>query len=134
MLFGAEHVKRYRETDGREGHIWREGTKTLILTTKGRRSGEPRSTPLIYEPHGDDFVIVGSNGGNDVAPNWLQNLEADPLVEVQVLADRFQAHARFATAEEKPELWELMTASWQHFPEYQQKTRREIPVVVLERI
>jgi deazaflavin-dependent oxidoreductase (nitroreductase family) len=133
MLFGAEHVQRYVETDGREGYIWREGTKILILTTRGRKSGLPRSTPLIYQPHGDDHIVVGSNGGNDVAPDWYQNLAANPEVEVQVLADRFAARARTVTAAEKPELWELMVATWPHFVEYQAKTERDIPVVVLER-
>jgi deazaflavin-dependent oxidoreductase (nitroreductase family) len=133
MLFGAEHVQRYVETDGREGYIWREGTKILILTTTGRISGEPRSTPLIYQPHGEHYIVVGSNGGNDVAPDWYQNLAANPDVEVQVLADRFAARARTVAAEEKPELWELMVATWPHFVEYQGKTERDIPVVVLER-
>jgi deazaflavin-dependent oxidoreductase (nitroreductase family) len=133
MLFGAEHVKRYIETDGREGHEWREGTKTLILTTKGRRSGEQRSTPLIYEPHGDDYIVVASKGGADEHPGWYMNLQAEPQLEVQVLCDRFSAHARTATAEERPELWQLMNSAWPHYAEYQEKTSREIPIVILER-
>lgn len=133
MLFGPEHVKRYVETNGEEGHIWREGTTILILTTKGRRSGQPHSTPLIYEPHGDDYLIVASKGGADKAPAWYLNLEADPQVEVQVLGERFSAHARTATAAERPALWQAMVAVWPHYDEYQAKTTREIPVVVLER-
>jgi deazaflavin-dependent oxidoreductase (nitroreductase family) len=133
MLFGQEHVERYRETDGEEGHDW-NGTTALILTTKGRRSGEARSTPLIYGTSGEDYLVVASKGGAPEHPGWYLNLEADPDVEVQVRGDRFHAHARTATAEEKPELWSIMTASWPAYDEYQTKTEREIPVVVLERV
>ena len=133
MLFGQEHVKRYRETDGREGHEW-QGTTTLILTTTGRRSGEPRSTPLIYGRHGDDLVVVASKGGAEEHPAWYVNLLAQPEVEVQVQADRFRARARTATPEEKPELWEMMVGRWPAYADYQRKTDREIPVVVLERL
>jgi len=131
MLFGQEHVKRYIETDGAEGHEWR-GAHTLILTTTGRRSGEPRSTPLIYGRWGEDYVVVASKGGAPEHPAWYLNLSEDSEVGVQVLADRFRARARTATAEERPELWTLMTASWPAYDEYQRKTGREIPVVVLE--
>jgi deazaflavin-dependent oxidoreductase (nitroreductase family) len=132
MLFGQEHVERYRETDGAEGHDW-NGTTVLLLTTKGRRSGEPRTTPLIYGPHGDAYVVVASKGGAPEHPAWYQNLSADPEVEVQVRGDRFRARARTATAEEKPEMWSTMTKQWPQYDQYQTKTAREIPVVVLER-
>jgi deazaflavin-dependent oxidoreductase (nitroreductase family) len=131
MLFGPQHVRRYVETNGQEGHDW-QGTTTLILTTKGRRSGEPRSTPLIYQRHGDDYLVVASKGGADEPPAWYLNLEADPDVEVQVLGERFHARARTAGAAEKPELWQIMLGAWPAYAEYQQKTTREIPVVVLE--
>lgn len=132
MLFGQEHVERYVETDGREGHDW-QGAQVLILTTTGRRSGERRSTPLIYGRHGDDYAIVASKGGADEPPAWYLNLEAKPDVEVQVRGDRFKARARTASADEKPQLWRIMTEQWPAYDEYQQKTEREIPVVVLER-
>jgi len=132
MLFGKEHVDRYRATDGAEGHDW-QGTTTLLLTTKGRRSGEQRTTPLIYQQHGDDYLIVASKGGADEPPAWFLNLEAEPDVEVQVKGDRFPARARTATPDEKPEMWQTMTATWPAYDEYQEKTSREIPVVVLER-
>jgi deazaflavin-dependent oxidoreductase (nitroreductase family) len=130
-LHGQPHVERYRETDGEVGHEWR-GTKTLLLTTTGRRSGESRTTPLIYGRHGDDYLVVGSKGGSDEPPGWLLNLEANPEVEIQVKDRRMRAHARTATAEEKPELWETMTREWPAYDEYQQSTDREIPVIVLE--
>lgn len=131
-LFGQEHVDRYRETDGADGHEW-QGTKTLLLTTTGRRSGEPRELPLIYGRHGDDYLVVASKGGAPEHPAWYLNLEADPDVEVQVGADRFKATARTATSDERAEMWKTMTAEWPAYDEYQQKTDREIPVVVISR-
>jgi deazaflavin-dependent oxidoreductase (nitroreductase family) len=131
-LFGEEHVRRYVETGGREGHDWR-GTTTLILTTRGRRSGEPRSTPLIYQTEGDAYLVVASAGGRDTPPAWLRNIEADPDVTVQVRDERFPARARLASAQEKPSMWAKMVAVWPDYDSYQQRTEREIPVVVLER-
>ena len=132
MLFGEEHTQKYKETGGQEGHDW-QGTQTLLLTTKGRKSGEPRELPLIYGKSGDDYLIVASKGGADAPPAWYLNIEADPDVEVQVWDDRFPAKARVATAEEKPEMWKTMTAEWPAYDDYQKKTERQIPVVVLER-
>ena len=132
MLFGQEHVKRYVETDGAEGHDW-QGTTVLILTTKGRRSGQSRSTPLIYQRHGDDYVVVASKGGAPEDPAWYLNLESDPEVTVQVQGDRFKAGARTASPDEKPELWRIMTGAWPAYDDYQRNTSRDIPVVVLER-
>lgn len=133
MLFGQEHVDRYVETDGEEGHDWEEGTTVLILTTTGRKSGEERSTPLIYQPHGDGYLVVASKGGADEPPSWYLNIETQPEVTVQVKDDRFAARARTATPDEKPDMWRTMTATWPAYDEYQQQTDREIPVVVLER-
>lgn len=132
MLYGKEHVQRYQETDGAEGHDW-QGTVTLLLTTTGRKSGKERTTPLIYQPDGDAYLIVASKGGADEPPLWYRNLEADPVVKVQVKGDKFTARARTATAEEKPAMWRKMAATWPAYDEYQTKTAREIPVVVLER-
>jgi deazaflavin-dependent oxidoreductase (nitroreductase family) len=132
VLFGPEHVARYEATDGKEGHAW-EGTQTLLLTTKGRRSGEPRTTPLIYAPYGDAYTVVASKGGSDEPPAWYLNLSEEPNVEVQIWGERFKARARTASPEEKPEIWKTMVGEWPAYDEYQQRTEREIPVVVLER-
>jgi deazaflavin-dependent oxidoreductase (nitroreductase family) len=134
VLFGQEHVDRYRATDGEEGHDWERGSSVLLLTTTGRKSGEERTTPLIYAPYGDDaYTVVASKGGTDEPPSWFLNLSEDPEVEVQVWGDRFGARARVATPEEKPGMWETMTAQWPDYDAYQRNTSREIPVVVLER-
>jgi len=132
MLYGQEHVDRYQATDGEEGHEW-QGTTALLLTTTGNRSGEERTTPLIYQEHDGDYLVVASKGGSDEPPAWYRNIEADPTVQVQVKGDKFTAKARDADPEEKPAMWRKMTAAWPDYDEYQTKTDREIPVVVLER-
>jgi deazaflavin-dependent oxidoreductase (nitroreductase family) len=128
-----DHVRRYVETNGEDGHEWR-GTQTLLLTTLGRRSGKARRTALIYGQDGDDYVVVASKGGYPHNPGWYENLAADPSVRVQVKDDVFQARARTASPEERTRLWQLMTARWPDYDAYQEKTDREIPVVVLERV
>jgi len=133
MLFGQEHVDRYRATDGDEGYSWQRGTSILLLTTRGRRSGAERTTPLIFEPHGDDYLIVASRGGTDQPPGWYLNLQAEPEVRVQIRGEVFNARARDATPEEKPPMWRKMAAVWPDYDAYQERTERVIPVVVLER-
>ena len=133
MLFGQEHVDRYRATGGEEGHEWRPGVPTLLLTTTGRKSGEARTTPLIYGEDGANHVVVASKGGAPEHPAWFKNLDADPSVRVQVGPDEFAAGARVATGEERERLWKLMSGIWPDYDDYATKTDREIPVVVLER-
>ncbi len=134
VLFGEEHVKRYRETDGVEGHSWLKGSTVLLLTTTGRNSGQPTTTPLIYTLDGDNPVIVASKGGAPEHPGWFRNLSKTPEVEVQIKGDRFAARARTAEGEERDRLWRQMSEMWPDYDEYQTKTDREIPVVVLERL
>ena len=126
------HAQRYIETGGEDGHSW-EGVSTLLLTTTGRRSGQSRTTPLIYGRDGDRYLVVASRGGAPKHPDWYENLVAQPEVHVQVMADHFRARARTASAAEKPALWRTMTAIWPAYAEYQARTAREIPVVVIER-
>ena len=132
MLFGQEHVDRYRATDGEEGHEW-QGVQTLLLTTTGRKSGEDRTTPLIYGQDNGSFVVVASKGGAPEDPAWMKNLREDAGAKVQVAADKFEARARTATGDERDRLWARMAEIWPAYEDYASKTDRLIPVVVLER-
>lgn len=131
MLFGDEHVQRYLETDGAEGHDW-QGTSVLVLTTTGRRTGLPRDNALIYGRDGDSYLVVASKGGADRAPYWYTNLVENPDVLVQVKGEKFHARARTADAAEKARLWPVMTAEWPSYDDYQTKTDRDIAVVILD--
>ncbi len=131
-LFGDEHVRAYQETDGERGYEWR-GTQCLLLTTVGRKSGEPRTMPLIFAPDEDRQVIVASKGGAPEHPAWYLNLRDNPEVEVQVKGDKFTATARDAEGEERARLWDVMVGEWPDYNDYQAKTDREIPIVILER-
>jgi proline iminopeptidase len=130
--FGDEHVRLYRETDGETGHEWREGSTILLLTTKGRKTGLDRTVPLIYDLEGANPVIVASKGGAPDHPGWFKNLVKTPEAEVQILDRRVPVRAREAEGEERALLWEQMNRMWPHYEEYQAKTDRRIPVVVLE--
>lgn len=130
-LFGDEHVRVYRETKGERGYEW-NGTRILLLTTTGRKSGERRTNPLIFVPHGDGWAIIASKGGAPEDPAWYLNLEADPRVEVQVKADVYEARARTAPSPEREQIWAEAVKVWPDYDAYQAKTPREIPVVVLE--
>ena len=123
----------YLDTDGEVGYEWRKGTSILILTTKGRKSGEERLNALIYGMAGDNPMIVASKGGNPQHPAWYLNLREDPAVQVQIYGEKFDATARDATPEERPELWKQMVEHWPPYDEYQERTDREIPIVILER-
>lgn len=132
-LHGPPHVQRYLETDGEDGYHWRNGTTILLLFTTGRKTGQERTNALIFQPHGDAFTVIASKGGDDQPPAWFLNLEHDPTAQVQIKGDRFPVRARVATPEEKPALWSKMVEAWPDYDDYQTKTDREIPVVVLER-
>ena len=131
-LLGDEHVAKYRETNGEVGYHW-NGATCLLLTTTGRRSGEPRTVPLIFAADGDRAIVVASKGGAPDHPAWYCNLEAEAGVEVQILADRFAARARTVEGDERDHCWRLATAVWPNYDEYVKRTTRRIPVVVLER-
>ena len=133
-LFGEEHVRRYIETDGEEGYTWREGSPILLLTTTGRKSGKEYTAPLIFGEDDGNYVLVASKGGRPEHPSWYVNLAANPDVGVQVKGDKFRARARTAEGEERDRLWRAMNEIWPHYDEYQTKTTRQIPVVVLDRI
>ena len=128
----AKHTRKYVESDGEDGYLW-NGVPTLVLTTTGRRSGQLRRNAVIYAEDGERYVVVGSKGGHDHHPLWYLNLVENPDVGVQIKGERFQARARTADPEERAQLWPLMTAIWPDYDQYQAKTERELPVVILER-
>lgn len=127
----AKHIRAYVETDGRRGHRW-SGVHTLLLTTRGRKTGKQRRTALIYGRDRNRYLVVASNGGAAKDPQWYLNLVEDPRVDVQVGAEKFSALAHTATPEEKPEPWQRMASIWPEYETYQQPTSREIPVVIIE--
>lgn len=131
-LFGDEHVSVYRETAGERGYHWR-GTTILLLSTVGRRSGESRTTPLIHRTDGDRWVVVASKGGAPANPGWFENLKANPEVTIEVKGETVPVRATVAEGEERSRLWSLMTEVWPAYDDYQSRTARQIPVVVLSR-
>jgi deazaflavin-dependent oxidoreductase (nitroreductase family) len=129
-LLGAEHVRRYRETGGKVGYLW-NGVPTLLLTTTGRRSGQPRTTPLIFGRDGDDYLVIASQGGAPTHPQWFQNLQACPEAEIQVRDERMAVTARAAGDDERSRSWTIMAQIWPNYEVYRSRTERVIPVVVL---
>ena len=136
----TEHLRIYRETGGAEGHLF-DATSvgfpprmpSLLLTTVGRRSGVKRTSPLFYGKAGDAYIVIGSKGGADKHPAWYLNLLANPIAEVQVGSEIFTARARVAMGEERRQLWDQMAQIASPYNDYQKKTKREIPVIVLEK-
>jgi deazaflavin-dependent oxidoreductase (nitroreductase family) len=140
MSWIEAHAAQYRK-DPESAHDWdvsalpqsnAEGIyPTLLLTTKGRKSGRPRSVPLLYQPCGEGFIVVGSRGGSAEHPAWYLNLQADPACAV--LAGRLECRtrAKTLTGERRTRYWDLMVRCWPDYASYQALTTREIPVVVL---
>jgi|SRR3954454_16153745 len=122
-------VETFRANNGRMPN----GAALLLLTSKGARSGQTRLNPLAYTRDGERFVVIASKGGNPANPDWYHNVVANPEVTVEVGGDRFQAHARVAEGAERERLFDAQAALMPNFAEYQQKTSRQIPVIVLER-
>jgi deazaflavin-dependent oxidoreductase (nitroreductase family) len=127
-----KHIKTYLATDGAQGHEFRVGAPVLLLTVTGRKTGVLHRTALIYGRDGADYVVVASAGGTPNHPAWYLNLAANAEVQVQVLADKFNARARTAEGEDRDRLWAKMTEIWPDYDVYQKKTERQIPIVVLE--
>ena len=126
------NVHVYRWSDGRVGGRFGKAP-VMLLTTRGHRSGTPRTTPLLYLPDDGDLAVVASNGGSLHHPAWYLNLSAEPRVEVQVLSERFSATARTARPEERERIWPRLLEMYGPYASYQARTRREIPVVLLTR-
>lgn len=135
----AEHIELYR-TDPEKAHMWDSSVAggpgilpTLLLTTTGRKSGKPRSLPLIYGKHGDAYVVIGSKGGWATHPYWFLNLQADPSCEIQVASAKMQARARVAEGAEREQLWKQLAEIYPPYDDYQKTAGdRQIPVVVLD--
>jgi len=139
----VEHANRYIASGGTDGHIYKMTqpgrpeitVPSLLLTTTGRKSGERFIFPLFYGETGDgSYIVVASKGGARQHPGWYRNLPANPEGEVQVGTKKVKARARTATGEERTRLWQEALKFWPPYADYQQKTEREIPVVVLDPI
>ena len=135
-----DHVNRYTSSGGTEGHMYtltppgysEMTVPSLLLTTTGRKSGEKFIFPLFYSQTGNSYIIVASKGGAPEHPGWYRNLLANPEVEVQVGTKKLKARARTTTGAERALLWEKALKVWPPYADYQKKTEREIPVVVLD--
>jgi len=135
----TDHLARYLATNGEDGYLWDASigggkgmVPTLLLTTTGRKSGKALTLPLIFGESGPNFVVIASKGGAPEHPAWYLNLAANPRVQVQVKARKFSAHARTAQGEERAALWRKMVEIYGPYEQYQKRTGRQIPVVVLE--
>jgi deazaflavin-dependent oxidoreductase (nitroreductase family) len=126
----AEHIRRYVESDGERGHR-AYGHDSLLLTTRGRRSGKLRRTAVWYVRDGDRYLLVGSSG-SDRDPAWVGNVRVNPAVVVQVRGETFAALARIATADERPALWERVAKQVRRHADTQARLGRELPVVIVE--
>ena len=125
----ADHIRNYVDSNGADGHIWR-GVPTLLLTTKGHKSGLLRRTALIYGRDGDDYVIVASKGGAPTDPMWYSNLKKESAVTIQVGANILSGMAStYALDANREKVWQSMVAIWPGFAEYKEKTTRQIPLV-----
>lgn len=134
------HVNRYLDSGGTEGHDYKvtppgypEMTvPSLLLTTTGRKSGQEFIFPLFYGKTGDSYFIVASKGGAPEHPGWYKNLLANPDVEIQVGTRKFKVRARTTSGAERARLWQESLQFWPPYADYEKKTDREIPVVVLD--
>jgi deazaflavin-dependent oxidoreductase (nitroreductase family) len=128
----ALNIWAYRASGGRLGGRFRGGAPVCLLTTTGRRSGRPRTAPLLYLEDGERVVVVGSKGGMSRHPTWYLNCAANPDVEVEIGRERRAMRARTASAGERAELWPRLVEMYPDYAAYQARTEREIPVVILE--
>ena len=126
------HTAIYRATRGRVGHRFPGSPPMLLLDHVGAKSGERRTTPLVYVQDGEDLVLVASKGGNPKNPAWFHNLRANPDTTVQVGPERRAVQARVADPDERARLWPKAVATYSGYRGYQERTDREIPLVVLE--
>jgi deazaflavin-dependent oxidoreductase (nitroreductase family) len=131
--FNQSLIEEFRANDGKVTGVF-AGRPLLLLTTTGAKSGRPRVSPLVYTTDGDRIVTIASKGGAPTNPDWYHNLVANPTVTVELPGETFQARATVIEGAERERLYDAQAALMPGFAEYQQKTTRQIPVVVLERI
>jgi deazaflavin-dependent oxidoreductase (nitroreductase family) len=131
--FTAKIIDEFRANGGKVGGAF-EGSSLLLLQTTGAKTGRSRVKPLVYRRDGDRLVVFGTKGGSPTHPEWFYNVRANPRVTVEVGSDRFEADARVALPDERDQLWRLQTQDVPVFADYQKKTDRTIPVVILERV
>jgi deazaflavin-dependent oxidoreductase (nitroreductase family) len=131
QLMGG-HAAVYRATHGLIGHRTPGLPPALLLDHVGAKTGRRRTSPLVYGRDGENVILVASKGGYPKHPAWFHNLKANPDTTIQIGSRRFDVHARVADAEERPRLWSLMVGVYGGYDAYQRRTRREIPLVVLE--
>lgn len=124
------HVRLYRLTGGRVGH-WSPLGPMLLLTTTGRRSGQPRTTPLLYMPDGADYLVVASNGGRDQPPAWLLNLESSPRATVQAGRATSEVETEILRGDHRASVWPRLVGHYSGWDHYQQLTERDLPAVRL---
>ena len=137
IAWNEKTIEEFHTKKGRGVGAWRDNL--LLLTAKGAKSGENITTPLVYRKDGDRYVVVASMGGAPRHPKWLHNLEANPIVEIEVAkpggTETFMAKAKpIMSGPERDRLYEHLTEVWPSFRDYQRRTERTIPVVVLERV
>lgn len=138
----VDHANRYLSSGGTEGHMYKVTppgysemiVPSLLLTTTGRKSGDKYIFPLFYGEDNGRYFVVASKGGAPEHPGWYRNMQANPEVEVQVGTKKIRARARTVTGEERARLWEKSLKFWPPYADYQRKTQREIPVVMLDPI
>jgi deazaflavin-dependent oxidoreductase (nitroreductase family) len=133
LWFTRAHCSVYRGTRGLVGGKLL-GIQMLLLTTKGRKTGLPRTLPLAYVEHDDQFIIVASNGGSEKPPAWWLNLQSSPTAYLQVGGDQFEVSWELAPAERRMELWRRLQAAIPAYRAYRVRTEREIPIVLLKRV
>ena len=127
----AANTAVFRATGGRLGAKFIGGAPVFLLITKGRKSGQPRTAPLLYLRDGNDYVIVASKGGMSHDPLWARNLEANPDAEIEIGSQKIAVRARRANDEEKARLWPKLVAMYPDYDDYQARTERKIPVILL---
>ncbi len=130
--FNQNLIAEFRANDGKVTGQF-AGRPVLLLTTTGARSGQPRTMPLVYSTDGDRLVVIASKGGAPTNPDWYHNLVAHPTVTVELPGETFQTQAVVAEGDERARLYDQQAAQMPAFAEYQEKTTRQIPVVILER-